>query len=120
MSFITGIIGQWIIRRVLELGGLAAAALTAWNNLPPSVQETIIGLLGNKWQEVTLGTAAGLAVAGWGYVWSFISTIKPHVTIDGVQTPVKALPADKQTVIEESARTAQTKRRTLMDIIQGK
>jgi hypothetical protein len=120
MSFLTGIVGQWLLRRVMELGGLAAAALTAWNNLPPHVQEAIIGLLGAKWQDITLGTLVGLGVAAWGYIWSFVSTIKPHVTVDGVQTPVKALPADKQVVVEESARTAQAKRRTLMDLLTGR
>ena len=120
MSFLASVIGQWIVRRILELGGLAAAGLTAWNNLPPHVQEAIIGLLGAKWQDITLGTLFGLGVAAWGYVWSFISTIKPHVTVDGVQTPVKALPDDKKVIVEESVRTAQAKRRTLMDILSGR
>lgn len=120
MSFLTSVIGQWIVRRILELGGLAAAGLTAWNNLPPHVQEAIIGLLGAKWQDITLGTLFGLGVAAWGYVWSFISTVKPHVTVDGIQTPVKALPDDKKVIVEESARTAQAKRRTLMDILSGR
>ncbi|WP_169194920.1 hypothetical protein [Devosia sp. MC1541] len=119
MGALTGIVAQWIFRRILELGGLLAAGLTAWNGLPPEVQGAIIGLLGTKWEQISLGTAVGIGVALWGYAWSFISTVKPHVTVDGRQTPISSLPNNTAVLVEETARTVQQKRQTLFDIIGG-
>lgn len=117
MSFFTGLIGQWIIRRILELGGLAGAALTGWNSLPPATQEAILAVLGARWQEVTLGTLAALVPSIWGYVWSFLSTIKPQVvTADHEQIPLTKTGAREAEAVAKLA----PKPRTLWDRLTSK
>jgi hypothetical protein len=79
----------WIARRALEFGGIIGAALTAWNNLPPATQDAILSVLGRNWETITLGALAPIALSLWGYVWSFLSTVKPQVvTADKRQIPV--------------------------------
>lgn len=80
----------WIARRALELGGLAGAGLTAWNNLPPTTQDAILMVLGRNWETITLGALAPIGVSLWGYVWSALSTFKPQVvTTDKRQIPIE-------------------------------
>lgn len=80
----SNVIIGWAARRALELGGILGAGLTAWNGLPPHVQEAVLLVLGRNWEAVTLGALAPLAFSVWGYVWSFLATKAPQVvTTDG-------------------------------------
>lgn len=113
------LIGLWIFRRFLELGGIAGAALTAWNNLPPDIQAAVLALLSRNWETVTLGSLIPLAMALWGYGWSFVSTIRPQVvTSDGKQIaiPKDSVTAARVDVIAKSAPKA----RTLIDRLFGR
>lgn len=110
----------WLMRRALEIGGLVGALLTAWNNLPPATQEAILSVLGRNWETITLGALAPIALSIWGYVWSFLSTRKPQVVIDGKQVALPRIPDATRTLVEESARTAAEQPRTLWDRITGK
>lgn len=83
------VIIAWITRRVLEIGGLLGALLTAWNNLPSETQNAILMVLGRNWETITLGALAPIGLALWGYVWSALSTFKPQVvTADKRQIPI--------------------------------
>lgn len=115
MNIFTGLIGQWLLRRAMEIGGLVGALLMLYQGLPPSTQTAIGKALTGDWQDIPLGTLVPLAVAVWGYVWSFRSTTKPQVVIDNKQVPIKELPAGKKTVVVESARTAIEKKPTLFE-----
>lgn len=120
MSFFTGLIGQWVLRRIMELGGLVGALLAAWNQLPPEAQGAILALLGRNWEQITIGSLIPLAVMLWGYVWSLLSTIKPQVVIDGKQVAMPRIASDKQTIVQEAARSAAAKPRTLWERLTGK
>lgn len=110
----------WISRRVLELGGIVGFLLSAWNNLTPETQAAVLAILGHNWQAITLGALAPIAVSLWGYVWSFLSTRKPQVVIDGKQVAMPRIPDATRTIVEESARTAAAKPRTLWERLTGK
>jgi len=83
----------WLGRRALELGGLAGALLTVWQHLPVGTQNAIVALLSAKWETVTIGSLAPLAVALGGYVWSFVATIRPQVVSGGKKISIKDLPS---------------------------
>ncbi|UXN69894.1 hypothetical protein N8A98_22245 [Devosia neptuniae] len=85
----TNVILGWFARRALEIGGLIGAALTAWNGLPPVTQDAILLVLGRNWEGITLGALVPIAFSLWGYVWSYMSTVKPQVvTADKEQIPL--------------------------------
>lgn len=115
MSIFTGLVGQWFLRRAMELGGLLGTLFMLYQGLPPSAQEAIQKLLTGGWENVTLGALAPLALAVWGYVWSLRSTTKPQIVIDNKQVPIKTLPAGKKTIVEESARTAIERKPTIFE-----
>ena len=98
---------QWVLRRGMELGGIAGALVAFYSSLPPQSQAAIGQLFTRDWQNVTLGALAPIALAVWGYVWSFRATVKPHVvTTDKVQVSTKRLPPAKATLVDEYARNA--------------
>lgn len=120
MHIFTNVIFGWFLRRGLELGGLFGAIWVMYSGLPPASQEAVQQLFTGGWEQVTLGALAPIFVALWGYVWSFRSTLKPQVVVDGKQVPIKALPQVRQTIVEEAARTAASKRgKTLFDLLRG-
>ena len=113
----TNLVGAWLIRRALEIGGLVGALISIFLALPPDTQESIGQLLTGRWQDVTLGALVPLIIAAWGYIWSWRSTFKPQVVVDRTQVPIEDIPA--QVFVEESARTAaekkKPKRKTILD-----
>lgn len=113
------LIGLWLFRRFLELGGIAGMALGAWNGLSPDMQSAVLSLLSRDWDKVTLASLIPLAVSLWGYGWSFLSTIRPQVvTSDGKQIPLSkdSVTAAKVDVIAKSA----PKGKTLLDRLFGR
>lgn len=120
---LNNVILGWIIRRALEIGGLVGTAvlgaLSLWNSLPPAAQDAVMAMLSRNWEGVTLGDLWPLAIAIWGYVWSFRSTVKPQVVVDGQQVPMKEMPKSAQTVVEEKARTAVEKKADRPNMLDG-
>lgn len=106
----------WLGRRALELGGLAGTFLTIWSNLPPATQSAILALLTNKWQSVTLGAVAPLAVALFGYVMSFRATVKPQVVVDGKKVAMSELPPSTKVQVKQAV--AEAPRKSLLDIFR--
>lgn len=113
----TNLIGAWLIRRALEIGGLVGALISVFLALPPDAQESIGQLLTGRWQDVTLGALVPLVIAAWGYVWSWRSTFKPQVVVDHRQVPIEDIAAGKKVLVEESARTAAARKKpkTVLD-----
>lgn len=121
-TFLSSVVIQWLFRRFLEVGGIVGTLLTAWGALPPELQDTVLAFLTAKWETVTLGSLIPVIVTVWGYVWSFISTKRNQVVIDGQQVPLKEIQQTPQkTAVEEMARTAIQKRgKTLMEMLAEK
>ncbi len=107
-SFFSSIAAKWLLRRVLEVGGLAGSGLGWYMSLSPTTQALIANLLQHNWDKVSLAALLPLAVSLWGYVWSFISTTKPHVVADGTIKPMKALPKDTQKAVTDGVRAAKS------------
>ncbi|KKC39492.1 hypothetical protein WH87_04645 [Devosia epidermidihirudinis] len=106
----------WLARRILEIGGLIGAGLTAWNNLPPATQEAVLSILGNNWEQITLGALVPLGAMLWGYVWSALSTFKPQVvTSDG-----KRIALSRTGAAEAEAIAKLRPPRTLWERLTGK
>lgn len=105
------IVVKWVIRRILELGPIAAGGISAWNAIPDRYQEMLLGVLQGNWSVVTLGALVSFA----GYFWSFISTVKPHATADGVQVPTSQMTPTKKAEVKEAVKTtiAAQKRKTV-------
>jgi hypothetical protein len=121
MTILTNVVLGWFVRRGLELGGLLGALWVFYTNLPPASQDAIQQLFTGGWEQVTLGALFPILAALWGYVWSFRSTVKPQVVVDGRQVPIKSLPQGRQTLVEETARTVAGKRgKTLFDLLRGR
>lgn len=105
------IVLAWLIRRAMEVGGLVGSLLAAWATLPPGTQNAVIGLLTSKWETVTLGALAPIALAVWGYAWSFISTVRPQVVTEAgkqIALPKGSIETTKVEVIAKSAPKPQT------------
>jgi hypothetical protein len=118
-AFLSSVVAKWWLRRFLELGGLIGVALKAWSELPPELQNTVILFLTAKWETITLGSLVPLVMAIGGYLWSFISTKRNQVVVDGQQVAMQEIP--QKTAVEEIARTAIQKRsRTLVELLAEK
>jgi hypothetical protein len=104
---LNNVILGWLLRRAMEIGGLVGtAALTAfgiWNSLPPGAQDAFMSLLSRNWEGVTLGDLWPLAVAIWGYAWSFRSTVKDQVVSNGKQVPLDAVVDELPTAVTKGA-----------------
>lgn len=110
-TLLNSVIVRWIIRRILELGPIAAGGISAWNAIPDRYQDMLLGVLQGNWSMVTLGAVVSFA----GYAWSFISTVKPHATADGVQVPTSQMTPTKKAEVKEAVKTtiAAQKRKTV-------
>lgn len=82
-KFFQNIAVQWAGRRALEIGGLIGVAFTFYTNLPPITQASIAKVFTNEWGDITLGSLAPIGVLLWGYIWSFRSTVQPHIVTEG-------------------------------------
>lgn len=103
------VILQWVFRRCLEIGGILGAIITFYLGLPQPAQEAIQSLLTGHWGDLTLKALVPIAIALWGYIWSFRSTTKPHVTADNTQTSLKKLPPSTVTKVKVDAAIAKQK-----------
>lgn len=102
------IIVKWVVRRILELGPIVSGALAWWGALSPADQQSLVNLLQGNWGLASLGAVVSLG----GYLWSFISTVKPHATANGVQVPTSQMtPAKKEAVKEAVTTTAAAQKR---------
>lgn len=120
-TFFSSLVVKWWLRRFMELGGIVGTGLSVWNGLPETTQGVILLLLSRNWDSITLGSLIPVGVALWGYVWSYLSTNKSQVVVDGQQVPLKELPAAKATTVEQFATTAIEKRgNTLWDMLSQK
>lgn len=108
------IVLKWGVRRVMELGPLISGALAWWNALSPADQQSLINVLQGNWGLASLGAIVSLG----GYLWSFISTVKPHATSDGVQVPTSQMTPAKKAEVKEAVKTtvaAQKKRPNILE-----
>ena len=113
-SFFSSVVVQWWVRRFIELGPWVGGALSWFLSQSPEVQGVILGILQGNWQTISLGTIVSIA----GYVWSYVSTRRNQVTIDGKQVPFKDLEqTPHKTAVEEIARTAISNRKTGLNVI---
>lgn len=105
-KFLSNIAVQWFGRRALEVGGLVGFLFTFYQTLPPATQASIGKVFTNEWGDITLGSLAPIAVALWGYVWSFRSTVAPHVVTEaGKQVATKKLSGPTKAKVEKEAAT---------------
>ena len=118
-AFFSSVVVKWWVRRFMELGGIVGTGLTAWNGLPETTQGVILMLLSRNWQTITLGSLLPVGISLWGYAWSFISSNRSQVVVDGQNVPMKELP--QKTAVEELTRTVLEKRgNTLWDMLTKK
>lgn len=114
-ALFSSVVFQWWLRRFIELGPIVAGALGWFLAQPSQVQETVLAVLQGNWSTISLGTLVSIG----GYIWSFISTRRNQVTIDGQQVPMQQIP--QKVAVEEIARTAIQKRsRTLAELLAEK
>lgn len=121
---LNNVILGWIIRRALEIGGLVGTIVIAiiklWDSLPPGAQDAFIALVSRRWEGVTLADLWPLALALWGYIWSFRSTVKDQVVANGKQVSLDAvvdeLPtAVTKTVVEQKVETVARRKPGMLD-----
>lgn len=110
---------KWIFRRILELGGLGGVILAAYGSLPPAQQMIIPRILQGDWGEITLNALFPLLIAIGGYVWSFISTVKPHATSGGVQVPTSQMTPAKKEAVKEAVKTTAAKQRPTLNPLEA-
>lgn len=119
-AIVQSVVLKWILRRVMELGGLGGVILAAYGALPPAQQTIIARILQGDWGDITISALLPLVIAVGGYAWSFISTVTPHATAKGVQVPTSQMTPTKSAEVKEAVKTtvaAQKKRPTLLDSI---
>lgn len=113
------VILQWAFRRLLEVGGLGATLVTFYLGMPPEVQAAIGKVFSGDWQSLSIGALIPVGVALWGYIWSFRSTTKPHVTADNKQVSIKDLPVSTQTKVKVDTQIVAQQKPTLLDVLSG-
>ncbi len=111
---LNSVVVGWLLRRVMELGGIGTALVTAYMALDPASQAAIGRILTGEWKEVPLGTIVGILLALYGYVTSFRKTVQPSVVtkVDGkvVEVAEKDLPMTTKDAIKTSAPIAAEKK----------
>jgi hypothetical protein len=108
------IVVKWVVRRIMELGPPVGGLLTLWGAMPESYRDLIAQVLQGNWGLVSLGTLVSLG----GYLWSYVSTVKPHATADGVQVPTSQMTPAKKAEVKEAVKTtvaAQNKRPNILE-----
>lgn len=122
MGIFTGLVGQWVFRRFLELGGIFGTLWAFYSTLPPGAQEAIQQVLQGNWQNVTLGAIVPILMALFGYIWSFVSTTRPHVaTRDGKQIILPKRGEGSETTRKvETLASAAPKPKTLWESLTGR
>lgn len=118
-AFFSSVVFQWWLRRFIELGPLVGGALTWFLAQPPQVQETVLAVLQGNWSTISLGTLVSIG----GYLWSYVSTRRNQLTIDGQQVPLKDIESPaKAVMVEEVGRTVIQRQRgkTLADLLAEK
>lgn len=120
MQFFTGLIGKWFLRRGMEIGGLLGALVAYFLSLPPGQQQTILRILQGDWSDIPLGSVVALVVALAGYIWSFISTVRPQVVVNNEQVPIRELSPVVQREVRVEARDAVERKPGLLDRLFGR
>lgn len=123
MNLFTGVVGGWIGRRALELGGLLGAliggGLAIYNGMGTAQQESVVALLTGNWQDATLGAVIPLAIYLFSQVLSFRATVKPQiVTEDGNKVSTRDLPTSTKTLVEAQAETVVERKKRRPSIFQ--
>lgn len=113
-NILTATFFNWILRRMLELGGLFGVIAGILAQIDPTALTALFSTLGNvltgNWGEVNLmALASALSLAG-GLVWNAWTTFRNQVVVDGHKIPTKDLPVQKRIVVEEIAEAAVEKR----------
>jgi hypothetical protein len=119
-KFLQNIAVQWAGRRAMEVGGILGTLFMLYQGLPED-QKGAINQLFTDWQEVKLGALVPLAVALWGYAWSWRSTVKPHVvTEDGKQVSSKKLSGPTKQKVENEAKRVVADQPSILGGLFGK
>lgn len=105
-DFFKGILAKWMLRRVLEVGGVTTAIWTIVSQLSPLQQQAILDLVGGKFDQVSVGVVVGIALYLGTQVWSLVSTIRPQVVADGKQMTTTN---DAASVAKATAQTVEAK-----------
>lgn len=114
----------WIWRRFLEIGGVVGffggIAFKYWSSLDPAQQSVIARLFSRAYADVTIGelkvVLIPFAMALWGYVWSFRSTVAPQVvTSDGKRTESKKMAPEQQVQVEIAAKEVAVQPKSIFD-----
>lgn len=98
-GFITGIVSSagigWLLRRIPDWGGQLLGWLgglaVLFMQLDPVTQAAVAAVLQGNWQNVTLGSLAGVILFGVGQWRSYRATVKPQVVTSGgtkIEVPV--------------------------------
>lgn len=93
----------------MELGGILGAAATWYFTLPEAPRQTIGQLLSKDWGSVQLAALVPLALAIAGYLWSWVSTVVPHVVSGGQHIELQTLPSATKRNVEAAASVAKKK-----------
>lgn len=115
MGIMDGIVIQWTIRRLLEVGGWLSAIVSIVVALPPEHQATIVAVLTGQGGGLTISAAIGLGVYFWSQFLSFRSTVRPQLVteVDGRTVQI--------TTERSSPQSGQpARRRTLLDVLLGR
>ena len=119
---LNNVIIGWLIRRALEIGGLVGSVvmvgLDIWNSLPPAAQDAVMSLLSRNWEGITLGSLVPLAMAIWGYAWSFKATVQDQAVANGKKVKLDELPQSTKTMVKEKVKTVVEKKKAEPGILE--
>jgi len=111
-TILSNVFVGWTVRRVQELGGIAAILYGIYMGLPPDAKAAINDLFnGGDWRNMSLGTVVGLVLYLAAQAQSLFATVRPQIVSDGQKVPIKDLPAAAQTLVTQKAATAVEKKR---------
>lgn len=132
-SLFSGVFGGWLLRKLMEGGGVVATIITSgmalWALIPEPGQALIMRILAREWSSITLldlwVAVPPAAIAIWGYVWSYKKTLTPSATtkVDGKLVQVKEKDIAPSTVeaVKTSAGAAVSNRpRSIIDRLFGR
>lgn len=98
-------VAKWIMRRLLELGGFGSFVMGIYFSLPQATQDTILRLIQQDFDNVSVRSAFGVAAVIGGLIWNWRSTFRPHIiTADKQKVDLANLPTYTQDQVKDAVQ----------------
>jgi hypothetical protein len=105
-SLFTNAVFKWLLRRILELGGMiftfTGSAIGLFQMLPPDAQHTVYLVLTSNFDSLSVTALWGLLATIVGLIWNARSTFKAKPELPVLSVDEALAVAEKQTGVKHT------------------